>query len=932
MLKRISAILLAVLAILPLAVTAFASSVPKAYTPEYKVAFYAFDCYHMQDEDGRRYGYGYELMQDVAKYTQCTFSYVGYDKTATECFDMLIAGEIDIYTAARLTDERKAECAVSKHPAITATTYMNVKVGNTKVVAGDYSTYDGMKIGLLRRHTYNDQFLKFAKEKGFKYEIVYYETPTELSKALIDDEVDALVNSYFELPNDERTVENFGDTPYYIMARKEDQELIDSIDHAIDYLNIETPNWRAELYQKYYGSQDMNTEYTDEEKELLQQLKANNTVIRAAMNPDREPYSWFENGEAKGIAADIFKSTAEELGLDYEIVETKTREEYDELVKSGTIDIKTDIDCTFDNGYETGYKTTQPYLTTTVSILHQRGFSGGIRKIAVPQYNMSIRRTIKSMWRDAGIIQTDGLESCSANVLSGNADAALLMTYSAQTLARNNVQNMLSYSVVPGAQAKFCMGVNAETDYRFYGLWEKALARVSDRESAEIVQRYAEINDSVSIIGYLYDHPLYFLMVIVVVLVIIFFIILLSLSVRSNRKQQRISAELSAALNEAKQANEAKQNFFSKMSHDIRTPLNVVLGMTQVAQKYKHNPEKIDNALDSIASEGTYLLGLINSILDVNQLEYGHIELQSEPFDPVQCMKESTDILKTLAEKKNQTMNVHCDIEKHIVKGDANRFSQIMINIISNAVKYTDNNGRIDVSLEYIPEDRYRFICRDNGIGMTYEFIQHITEEYVRAEDSRVSKTQGTGLGMSVVKGFTELMNGKLSIESKVGEGSVFVVEIPFEKASEEEINSLLSADTDNDSENAPYKGKKVLLVEDNALNAEIATELFNSIGLVTEWADNGKKGTECFIASEYGEYLAIFMDMQMPVMDGIEATKTIRSTDRADRDIPIFAMTANTFASDKQSCMDAGMDGYISKPIKISELKNALLQAVSSK
>lgn len=932
MLKRISAFLIAAIMMLPLAVTVFAASVPKADTPDYKVAFYAFDCYNMQDADGKRYGYGYELMQNVAKYTQCTFSYVGYDKTAAECFDMLENGELDIYTAAKLTDERKKKFAVSKHPAITASTYLNVKVSNTKVIAGDYSTYDGMTIGLLRRHTYNDKFLKFADEKGFSYQIKYYDTPTELSKALIDDEVDALVNSYFEMPNDERTVENFGDTPYYIMARKEDQALIDSIDHAIDCLNIETPNWRAELYQTYYGSQDTNTEYSDEEKALLYKMKSEKVVIRAAINPDREPYSWFENGEAKGIVADIFKATAEELGLDYEIVETNTRAEYEELVKSGGIDIKTDIDCTFNTDCEQNYKATEPYLTTTVSLLRQRGSSGGIRTIAVPQDNVSIRRMINSMWRDAGIVQVESLEKCSSDVLSGTADAALLMTYSAQSLAKKNIQNTLSSSVVPGAQAKFRMGVNASNDYRFYGLWQKALRRVSDRDGAEIVQRYIETNDNVSIIGYLYDHPLYLLLIVVAFLLVIFFVSLWIVAMKSTRKQQRISAELSHALDEAKQANEAKQNFFSKMSHDIRTPLNVVLGMTQVAQKYKHNPEKIDNALDNIASEGTYLLGLINSILDVNQLEYGHVELQSEPFDPVRCMQESADVIRTLAEKKKQTLNVHYDGERHIVKGDANRFSQIMINILSNAVKYTDNGGKIDVSLEYISEDRYRFICRDNGIGMTYEFIQHITEEYVRAEDSRVSKTQGTGLGMSVVKGFTELMGGKLSIESKVGEGSVFAVEIPFEKASDEETRAFVSPDDENNSDNDLFKGKKVLLVEDNALNAEIATELLSSLGLITDWADNGKKGTERFIHSENGEYLAIFMDMQMPVMDGIEATKVIRSTDKADKNIPIFAMTANTFASDKQNCMDAGMDGYISKPIKVSELKNALLQAVSEK
>ena len=201
------------------------TSVPRKDTPDYKVAFYAFDCYNMQDENGKRTGYGYEMMQNISKYMQCTFSYVGYDKTADECVDMRRNGERDIYTAARITPERQEEVAISEHPAITSTTSMNVKVGNTKVVSGDYSTYNGLRIGLLARHTYNERFLNWVKEKGFTCDIVYYDTPTELTNALINDDVDALVNSYIRTPEDERVGEDFGQTPYYIMTRKEDHRL-----------------------------------------------------------------------------------------------------------------------------------------------------------------------------------------------------------------------------------------------------------------------------------------------------------------------------------------------------------------------------------------------------------------------------------------------------------------------------------------------------------------------------------------------------------------------------------------------------------------------------------------------------------------------------------------------------------------------------------
>ena len=273
---RMIAFFICILTVLSFPITAFAASIPHLETPNYKVSFYYFDCYNMTDENGTRYGYGYEMMQEISNYLQCTFSYVGYDKSAAECVDMLRNGELDIYTAAKMTDERLDEFAFSTHPAITAFTCMNVKVGNTAIKAGDYSTYNGLRIGLLQRHTYNDQFLEWAESKGFSYEILYYETPTELSKALIDGEVDALVNSYIGTSKDETVIENFGETPYYIMARKEDQALIDNIDHAIDQMNIEMPNWRSNLYARYYGAQDMNAKLTDSEQALLNKLREEN--------------------------------------------------------------------------------------------------------------------------------------------------------------------------------------------------------------------------------------------------------------------------------------------------------------------------------------------------------------------------------------------------------------------------------------------------------------------------------------------------------------------------------------------------------------------------------------------------------------------------------------------------------------------------------
>ncbi len=928
--KRILTCCIALLISLVFCCPAFAASdIPQLDTPNYRVAFYAFDCYNMQDETGTRSGYGYDMMQGLSKYLQCTFSYVGYEKTAAECLDMLRSGELDIYTAAKLTPERIAEFAVSTHPAITATTCMNVKVGNSHVVAGDYSTYNGLRIGLLQRHTYNERFLQFAAEKGFTYQIKYYNTPTELSNALIDDEVDALVNSYIGTPEDERTIENFGQTPYYLLARKEDQFLIDELDRAIDCMNVETPNWRTELYNKYYGAQEQNTEYTAAEQELLAQLQADGATIRAVMNPDGSPYSWYEDGQAHGIAADIFAATAQALGLDYEILPVADREEYQSLLDSGAVDIWMDIDGRYEDETQTKYKLTGPYLNTTVSVLRERGAFDKIRRIAIIDDCTSIRSVLNQNWPGATVVRAVDTTEYLNLLANGSVDGALMMTYTAQKLARDDLQNRFRVDIVPGATLDLQMGVNAADSRDFYGLWEKTLAVTARQIQAETVQSYVEQTSTPTMLAVLFDHPVFLIALVVGALLFAFFVFLFLLSARNARKQKQISAKLSAALDEAQKANDAKQNFFSKMSHDIRTPLNVVLGMTQIAQKYKNDTPRLENALENITSEGSYLLVLINSILDVNQLEHGHVELLHDAFSPAETLEKCAVILRPLADKKEQLLTIQYPDAACVVVGDSGRYSQIMINIISNAIKYTPVGGHIHVTLESLPGNRLRFTCTDNGIGMTEDFITHITDDYSRAEDSRVSKVQGTGLGMSVVKGFADLMNGTLTIQSKLGEGSTFTVDIPFAAATPAQCQQVLNPPQKQEDAADSFTGKKVLLAEDNALNAEIAMELLQSVGFTVDWAENGQLAVEQFNGSDPGKYYAVFMDMQMPVMDGVEATKQIRASSRPDHNVPIFAMTANTFASDRKRCFDAGMSGYIAKPINLLEITTTLHRTI---
>lgn len=643
------------------------------------------------------------------------------------------------------------------------------------------------------------------------------------------------------------------------------------------------------------------------------------------MNPDEKPYSWYEGGEARGILADIFRQTAEKLGLDYEIVPVSTRQEYQKLIESGNIDVWMDASEESVNNVAYRYKTTNGYLTTTISVLRENGSSDKIRTLVIPEANGMLKSIVSEIWPDVTILVAKDCDECVQEVLSGNADGAVLMSYTAQRLAQDDLQNRFRVEIVPGASLDIRMGVNAHDNCHFYGIWEKTLTNISSQIEAEVVQSYVETTESSTMMAFLFRHPFYLVVLIAAVCLILFLIALYLQSLHSRAEQKRIAKELTAALAEAKDANEMKQNFFSKMSHDIRTPLNVVLGMTQIAQKHKNDETRLEKALESITSEGNYLMVLLDSILDVNQLEHGHVELICGPFAIADSVKDCVQMLRPLAERKEQKLLLNCEVGDDVVIGDANRFNQIMINIISNAVKYTNPGGKIEVSLTRLLDNRYCFRCVDNGIGMSEEFIQHICDDYARAEDNLISKTEGAGLGMSVVKGFTDLMGGTLHVESTLGQGSVFTVELPFEAASEEQKAAVLHPAKKEKPDRDHFKGTRALLVEDNALNAEIAVALLQTLGFVVDWAENGALGVQKFRDSALEYYHVIFMDMQMPVMDGLEATRQIRASKRRDRDIPIFAMTANTFASDREKCKEAGMTGYISKPINVKDIEDTL-------
>ena len=401
------------------------------------------------------------------------------------------------------------------------------------------------------------------------------------------------------------------------------------------------------------------------------------------------------------------------------------------------------------------------------------------------------------------------------------------------------------------------------------------------------------------------------------------------------RREMEQQQELKEALVAAHTANEAKSAFLSQMSHDIRTPMNAIIGMTTIARQNIENKVKMLDCLNKIGSSSAHLLELINSILSMSKIESGKTELNSEAFLLKEKVEEALDIIKPAVEEKRHQLIVETEALKNImVLGDALRLQQILLNLLSNAVKYTPDGGvvKLTASVKPLPHDLavFDFIVEDNGIGMEQSFIERIFEPFIRAEDSRVSKIQGTGLGMTISLNLAKLMNGSIDIESCVGKGSKITASVCL-KVQRQNGSAVEYEQSAGDNENAAdidYSGKRVLVVEDNAINLEIALEFLKLLGLTCESAGDGAEALEKFLAAPEGYYDLVFMDIQMPTMNGYEAARAIRAASRSDAvRIPIIAITSNAFSEDVKMALAAGMNAHIAKPFELKLLKKIIRQ-----
>lgn len=905
--------------------TAYADNEEKPGRETIRVGFFATDGLHMLDNDGQKSGYGYDLLRYMARYLNVNYQYIGYDKSWSEMLRMLDDGEIDMVAFANKTEDRKEKYDFSR-PIGFFGTALFVREDNRTVIPGDYSTYEGLRIGLVEDNAQNKNIANLAEAMHFTYQPVIYKSIKDVGIALQKGEVDAIVKSSLRRGIHEKQVELFAENPYYIIVKKGNTRLLSEINYALDQLNHVEGDWKTQLYRRYYGSKASSLlQFSDEEKMLLQSYVANGVFLQVLCDPARYPYSYVENGEMKGIVPDYFRRVAASIGLPYQFVICRSREEWIAYRNRGDCDIILDGRFDAENALEKkDWVSTKPYMTLRVAQVFRQDFDGNIQTVATVDQGVS--DPIEDYYsQNVRKVSYPTREGALQAVADGKADAAYVFYYMAQEYVNRDQSGLLNYTLMEEPSFPCRMIVTQHANHALAGILTKAIYDMPANLLEQIASKYTSYKmENMSFLMMARLHPT---IAILLVLLMLFLIALLAMVIirlrRMKQSEEERAEEMASLAEQAKAASQAKSVFLSSMSHDIRTPMNAIIGFTKIALEKNPDPS-VRKDLEKIEISSHHLLTLLNDVLDISRIESGKVKFQPKPVDLSAIHRGILEITRGLIANRHLTLCESASLfPDTYVMADEVRLREVLVNLISNAIKYTKDGGRISLmcAMKELDEKHVEvtYEISDTGIGMSEDFVQHIFEEFTQ-EDAGAARTEykGTGLGMAITKNYVELMGGTIAVRSRKGVGSTFTVKLPMEIADA----PLLRADKES-SRPVDLKGVHVLLAEDNDLNAEIATVQLESLGVDVVRAVNGREALQLFETRPKGTFDLILMDIMMPEMNGYEATHAIRSLDREDaKTIPILAMTANAFDEDVEKSQKAGMNGHLSKPIAIDTMK----------
>ena len=888
------------------------------------------DTFNYVNEKGARKGYGYELLQTLSGYTGWQFEYVTCDWS--DCFEKLKNGEIDIIGGISYTEDRTQEMLFSDEPMGVEKYYLYADLSRADISASDFKTLNGKKIGVLMGTEPEVMLAEWEEKYGLKTEHVNISNNEDVKQKLANHEIDCFVSleESFWAERGISTITRVGESGIYYAINKNRPDIKEELDDAMRALDEAVPFYTADLYKRYF-SMDYTPILTGEEKAWLRKHGA----IRMGFLASDSGVSTFDpaTGEFTGVITDYIQFAADCLGnqeLEFQLVGYDSKEAELDALKSGEIDMIFHFDQSPNLAEEYHFACTNTTWTSNLmAVTNKQHFNeNNVNRIAVPQNKLSLKKYLAFYYPQWEIVDCDTQEDAARLVKDGQADCFVTGISS-----ENKYSKKYSFYSVPLLNpVKSCFAVNSG-NRSLLSILNKTIKAMPVNMLAGALAMYKSSARKVTLSDFIKDNFFKVMLISSIAVAVVLLTILMLLQKarkaeaaarKAASDTQELNAKLQVAVEKAESANHAKSTFLFNMSHDIRTPMNAIIGYADLASRHLDDPAKLKNYMENIQVCGQNLLMLLNNVLDLARIENDKTEMEYSVSDIEKDFRNCVAMFRNQADSKGQTLTVTTQLQYPYIYADIPHLTEICTNLVSNAVKYTGAGGTIRCNVTQKPGKKEDWCdtvitVADNGIGMSQEFQKHIFEPFERERTSTVSKVEGSGIGMGIVKKLVGLMGGTVEVESRIGVGSTFTVTIPCRIASEDETQAKRET---NPSDQKCLCGTRILLTEDNDLNAEIAVELLQEEGCTVDRAKDGVECVDMLEKAANGTYQLILMDIQMPVMNGYDAARKIRGLDDPQKaNIPIIAMTANAFTEDRQVALDAGMNDHIAKPINMNVL-----------